>query len=118
MDNVEAAKKLISLLDLTSLNDNDNNKTIEALCQKAVTKYGNTASVCIYPQFIPYAKSILPEGFKIATVINFPNGIANNTILEREMLNAIDLGADELDVVLPYRTFLRMLCKLHLTVFP
>ena len=84
MDNVEAAKLLISLLDLTTLNDNDTNETVSALCQKATNKYGNTASVCIYPQFILHAKNILPQDFKIATVINFPKGIANNTILEKE----------------------------------
>lgn len=106
MDNVESAKALIGLLDLTTLNDDDNNETVTNLCQKATGKYGNTASVCIYPQFISHAKSILPENFKIATVINFPKGIANNTILEREIISAISYGADELDVVLPYRTFL------------
>lgn len=106
MDNVESAKTLIGLLDLTTLNDNDNNETVENLCKKATGKYGNTASVCIYPQFISYAKSVLPENFKIATVINFPKGLANNTILEREIISAVSYGADELDVVLPYRTFL------------
>ena len=59
MDNVESAKKLIGLLDLTTLNDSDTNETVATLCQKAVGKYGNTASVCIYPKFISYAKSIL-----------------------------------------------------------
>lgn len=119
MDNVESAKTLIGLLDLTTLNDNDNNETVENLCKKATGKYGNTASVCIYPQFISYAKSILPENFKIATVINFPKGLANNTILEREIISAISYGADELDVVLPYRTFLEGdvdFCKEYLDI--
>lgn len=106
MDNVESAKKLIGLLDLTTLNDNDTNETIATLCQKAIGKYGNTASVCIYPQFISYAKNILPNDFKVATVVNFPDGIANNTLLEKEILSAISFGADELDVVLPYKSFL------------
>lgn len=106
MDNLESAKTLIGLLDLTTLNDNDTNETIATLCQKAISQYGNTASVCIYPQFIPYAKSILPKDFKVATVVNFPHGIANNTLLEKEIISAISTGADELDVVLPYKTFL------------
>ena len=119
MDNVESAKTLIGLLDLTTLNDNDTNETVSALCQKATTVYGNTASVCIYPQFISHAKNILPENYKIATVINFPKGIANNTILEREIITAISYGADELDVVLPYRTFLSGdidFCKEYLNI--
>ena len=106
MDNVESAKKLIGLLDLTTLNDNDTNETVANLCQKATGKYGNTASVCIYPKFISHAKSILPDNFKVATVVNFPDGIANNTLLEKEIITAISSGADELDVVLPYKSFL------------
>ena len=46
MDNVESAKTLIGLLDLTTLNDNDNNETIENLCKKmidAVATYGDGA---------------------------------------------------------------------------
>ena len=119
MDNVETAKTLIGLLDLTTLNDNDTNETVSALCQKASSKYGNTASVCIYPQFISHARSILPKDFKIATVINFPQGLANNTVLERESIAAIKYGADELDVVFPYRTFLEGdidFCKEYLDI--
>ena len=119
MTNLEAAKLLIRLLDLTTLNDNDTNETVTALCQKANSKFGNTASVCIYPQFIPHAKTLLPQNFKIATVINFPKGIANNTILEKEIINAINLGADELDVVFPYHTFLEGnidFCKEYLEI--
>lgn len=118
MDDISAAKILISSLDLTSLNTDDTEENIKALCQKATTTYGNTASVCVYPQFIPYAKSILPTSFKVATVINFPAGIADLQILEREIISAIKLGADELDVVLPYRTFLSgdiEFCQLYLT---
>ena len=119
MNNTEAAKILINLLDLTSLNNNDTNETITTLCQKATSKYGNTASVCIYPQFIPHAKTILPQNFKIATVINFPKGVANNTLLEREIITALNYGADELDVVFPYQTFLNGdidFCKEYLSI--
>ena len=119
MDNIVSAKKLISVLDLTTLNDNDTNESVAALCQKATTQYGNTATVCLYPQFILYAKSILPENFKVATVINFPKGAANNTLLEREIIAAISNGADELDVVLPYTAFLNGdidFCKEYLDI--
>lgn len=119
MDNIELAKLLINTLDLTTLNDTDTNETVTNLCQKAITKYGNTASVCIYPQFIPHAKTILPQNFKIATVVNFPQGLANNTLLEKEILTAINFGADELDVVFPYHTFLEGdidFCKEYLSI--
>ena len=118
-DNVIIAKKLIGLLDLTTLNDNDTNETVEKLCKKAHTPYGNVASVCIYPQFITHAKTLLPDEIKVATVINFPKGLADNTLLEKEIFKAISYGADELDVVLPYRTFLNGdtdFCKEYLDI--
>lgn len=106
MDDVTAAEILISSLDLTSLNTNDTEETITALCAKAVTPYGNVPAVCIYPQFIPLAKHILPSDIKVATVINFPSGLADILLLEKEINTALAFGADELDVVLPYRAFL------------
>lgn len=106
MDDVSAALTLIKSLDLTSLNSSDNEETIQALCNKATTPYAKVAAVCLYPQFIPLAKNILPSDIKIATVINFPSGLADLHLLEKEIKTAIKLGADELDVVLPYRTLL------------
>ncbi len=106
MDDVSAAKLLISSLDLTSLNNSDTEEKIKDLCTKASTPYGKVPAVCIYSQFIPFAKSILPSDIKIATVINFPEGQADLNLLEKELNTAINLGADELDVVLPYKTLL------------
>ena len=48
MDNIRAAEILIKSLDLTSLNHDDTPETITDLCQRAATKYGNAAAVCIY----------------------------------------------------------------------
>ena len=106
MDDVSAAKRLIAALDLTSLNPSDDEESILSLCQRASTPYGQTAAVCIFPQFIPFAKQHLPSGIKVATVINFPLGLADLHLLEKEISSALKLGADELDVVFPYRTFL------------
>ena len=106
MDDVSAAKQIISSLDLTSLNNSDTEEKIKELCLKATTPYGNVPAVCIYPQFIPFAKTILPSSIKIATVINFPSGLADLALLEKEINAAISLGADELDVVLPYKSLL------------
>ena len=57
MDNVTATKILISSLDLTSLSHDDTKESITDLCKRAVTKYGNAAAVCIYPEFIPFEKN-------------------------------------------------------------
>ena len=53
------AQKIISNLDLTSLNLADNEQSISILCQKAQTAYGNTAAICVYPHFVTFAKNIL-----------------------------------------------------------
>lgn len=101
------AKKSISLLDLTNLNDDCTNQDIDALCAKAQTQFGNTAAICIWPRFVSYAKPLLAKAnIKIATVVNFPNGGVDTNKVEVETLNAIGDGADEIDLVFPYEAFL------------
>ena len=62
MSNLKAAAlKALSLIDLTTLNDNDTDQIVIALCHDAKTAVGNTAAICIYPRFIPIAKKTLRE---------------------------------------------------------
>lgn len=105
MDNVTAAKTLLSCLDLTSLHDNDTTESISEFSELAYTPYGSVAAVCVYPRFVSTIKTKYKD-LKVATVINFPQGKDDLTILEREIPVAISSDADELDVVLPYRTLL------------
>lgn len=101
------AIKSISLLDLTNLNDDCNNQDIDELCTKAQTQFGNTAAICIWPRFVTYAKPLLAgTGIQIATVVNFPSGGVDTDSVEIETHNAIDAGADEIDLVFPYEAFL------------
>lgn len=107
MRDFELAKWLISCLDLTSLNKNDNETSIIKLCKKAVTPYGNVAAVCVYSKFIPVVQKELEDTkIKIASVVNFPEGGTNFTTLKEEIKKAIGLGADEIDAVFPYKSFL------------
>ena len=106
MDDITAAKHLIRCLGLTSLNHDDTKKVITELCDRAITSYGNVAAVCIYPEFIPVALQELKSNLKIATVVNFPDGSSDIKRLEKEINQAIKLGADEIDAVLPYQAFL------------
>lgn len=100
----------IQLMDLTTLSDDDTAEKVEALCQKAITDAGNTAAVCIYPQFIQTAKAKLAElnasNVLVATVTNFPHGNGDVQVAVKETQQAVELGADEVDVVFPYRAFL------------
>lgn len=105
-----AAKDGIQLMDLTTLNLNDNEQVVSDLCKKSVSAGGKTAAVCIYPQFIPVAKKTLQAlqatDVLVATVTNFPHGNDNIEQAVLETREAVSLGADEVDVVFPYRAFL------------
>ena len=107
----EIAIKSISLIDLTSLTDQESEADIEILCQQAKSQGGNTAAICIYPRFIPLAKKILTKqgtpNIKIATVTNFPHGNSDIAIALAETKAAIDYGADEIDVVFPYKSLIK-----------
>ncbi len=108
---VQAARQALTLMDLTSLNDNDTDSTIEALCQQVKTPFGTPAAVCVYPQFIVTAQRALTahklnEQVKIATVTNFPNGDDDIMAAARETRDAVASGAHEVDVVFPYRALM------------
>ncbi|MCT7940871.1 deoxyribose-phosphate aldolase [Shewanella holmiensis] len=106
----KAAQMGISLMDLTTLNDDDTDQKVIDLCHKAKTPAGNTAAICIYPRFIPIARKTLNdldcEDIKIATVTNFPHGNDDIAIAVLETRAAVAYGADEVDVVFPYRALI------------
>ncbi len=106
----DEAKKILSLIDLTSLGEGDTVESIQKLCQEARTPLGIPAAVCVYPRFVPYARKYLLEGgipnVKIATVVNFPWGGEDPELAFSETRAALAYGADEVDLVLPYRAFL------------
>ncbi|MFC0322917.1 deoxyribose-phosphate aldolase [Gallibacterium melopsittaci] len=106
----QAAKLALSLMDLTTLNSDDTDEIVTALCQKELNPIGQTAAVCIYPQFIATAKKVLQQqgtnAVFVATVTNFPQGAADVELARRETEMAIQAGADEVDVVFPYRALM------------
>lgn len=107
----EYAKQAISLMDLTSLTDQETPEDIEKLCKQAKSAGGNTAAICIFPRFIPLAKKLLTAqgtpDIKIATVTNFPHGNDDVAIALAETKAAVAYGADEVDVVFPYKALIQ-----------
>ncbi|MDR9827480.1 deoxyribose-phosphate aldolase [Vibrio sp. FNV 38] len=105
-----AALRALKLMDLTTLNDDDTDAKVIQLCHDAKTAVGNTAAICIYPRFIPIAKKTLREqgtpDVRIATVTNFPHGNDDIEIAVAETKAAVAYGADEVDVVFPYRALI------------
>ncbi|MCL7929847.1 deoxyribose-phosphate aldolase [Halomonas llamarensis] len=107
----QAARQALLLMDLTSLNADDTDATIESLCKQAKTPFGHPAAVCIYPQFIVTARRALiahklSGEVKIASVTNFPDGGDDIMAAARATREAVASGADEVDVVFPYRTLM------------
>jgi deoxyribose-phosphate aldolase len=104
----DIAKKALSLLDLTDLTDTCDAAAIEKLCAQAQTPFGTTAAICIWPRFVAQARGILGEdhAVKIATVVNFPSGDREVAEVIAETKQAIADGADEIDLVIPYRALI------------
>ncbi len=70
---------------------------IAALCHEAM-KY-HTASVCIPPCFVKRARNNFPD-LNICTVIGFPLGYSTANVKWFETKDAIENGADEIDMVI------------------
>ena len=97
------ASRLLALLDLTSLGEDDNPAKIRGLCASACTAYGMPAAVCVYPEHVTSAREALAgTPIKIASVVNFPDGGNDPQRVYRETRRAVAAGADEIDMVLAW----------------
>ncbi|MBL7138836.1 MAG: deoxyribose-phosphate aldolase [Bacteroidales bacterium] len=108
----ERLSRILSLIDLTSLEGTDCNKSIVALCRKAM-HFGEQglpvpAAVCIFSPFVKTARRELSgSGIRVATVAGgFPHGQISLKAKLEEVAFAMDQGADEIDIVFSRGTFL------------
>ena len=101
------ARRALALLDLTNLQQSCTPEAIDELCRRATGPFGSTAAVCVWPRFVSQCVDRLDgRGVRIATVVNFPDGDDTIAATVSEALEALANGADEIDLVLPYRAFL------------
>lgn len=91
-------KEILSKVDHTQLSVTATKKDIELLCADAV-KYG-CASVCVAPSFVKTAKELTAGKTKVCTVIGFPNGYSTTSVKCFETKDALENGADEIDMVI------------------
>lgn len=91
-------KDAIKKIDHTQLKAVATKKDIDDLCQEAI-QYG-TASVCIPPAYVSYAKKLYGDKLPICTVIGFPLGYATTAVKVFETADAVKNGADEIDMVI------------------
>lgn len=108
LDNQElraVASRALSLLDLTNLKDDCTPEQIVTLCERAQSAFGPTAAICIWPRFVMQARTLLgPDSpIRIATVVNFPSGEMKTEDVLAETRDAVADGADDIDLVIPYR---------------
>jgi len=99
----DAARTALRCLDLTSLNDADAEGDVQRLCQRAQTRFGPVAAVCVWPRFAALARQRLAQGIAVAAVANFPLGGTDIEAALRDVNEIVAAGAQEVDVVLPWR---------------
>lgn len=104
----DLANRLLPLLDLTCLSEDEPPQGIEALCAKVRATSLRPAAVCVYPEHVTTAcRSLRGLPVRIATVVNFPDGGEDPERVRRETRRALAAGADEIDMVFAWRAFLR-----------
>lgn len=107
MNDAAFARRALALLDLTDLSAGATEAGIVALCAKAVLPEGHVAAVCVWPQFVGIARRVLKgNDVRIATVVNFPAGGTHVGRITSDVTEALSDGADEIDLVMPYKAFL------------
>jgi deoxyribose-phosphate aldolase len=86
-------------IDHTLLKPNATKDQIKKICEEAI-RYG-FFSVCINPFWVAYcAKKLKESGVKVCTVIGFPLGATDSRTKAYETRNAIENGAEEIDMVI------------------
>lgn len=113
MTNQLKLKQLLKLLDLTRLNEADDTAAMQLWLSQHVRADAMPAAFCVYPQFLAQTKTALIQqqvAVQLATVVNFPAGLAPADQVVAEIEQALALGATEIDCVLPYRALLAGEC--------
>lgn len=91
-------KNILAKCDHTLLTQTATWEDIKKICDDGI-KY-ETASVCIPPYFVKQAKEYVGDKLAICTVIGFPNGYNTTAVKVFETKDAIESGADEIDMVI------------------
>lgn len=92
-------ENIAALIDHTLLKQDATKNQIEKLCEEAKTY--TFASVCVNPTWVSLSASLLKESpVKVCTVIGFPLGASTSAVKAFETSDAIENGADEIDMVL------------------
>src|SRR5512138_1617290 len=111
---LQALELAVRMIDLTTLEGADTPGKVAALCSKAIRPdpgdpgVPSVAAVCVYPNLVPTAKARLAgAGVNVASVATaFPSGQSPTDIKVADAGRAVELGADEVDMVIDRGAFL------------
>jgi deoxyribose-phosphate aldolase len=111
---LQALELAVRMIDLTTLEGADTPGKVAALCSKALRpdpvdrSVPPVAAVCVYPNLVPTAKDRLAGSLvKVASVATeFPSGQAPTEVKLADVRAAVELGADEIDMVIDRGAFL------------
>ena len=90
--------EILAKCDHTLLTQTATWEEIKAICDDGM--HYHTASVCIPASFVKQAKDYVGQRLAICTVIGFPNGYATTASKCFMASDAVDNGADEVDMVI------------------
>ncbi len=91
-------KEILSQVDHTLLSVTATWDEIKAIGDDGI-KYG-CASICIPPCYVKQVKEYVRDKISVCTVIGFPNGYNSTAVKCFEATNAVNDGADEIDMVI------------------
>jgi deoxyribose-phosphate aldolase len=105
---VAGLRLAVRMMDLTTLEGKDTPGKVRQMCRKALTPWcddrsiGPVAAVCVYPNLVPIAKQALAgSSVKVASVATaFPAGQSPLDVKLADVRRAVELGADEIDMVI------------------
>lgn len=106
----------MSMVDLTTLEGKDSPQKVRSLCRKAIRPYDgeidppipSVAAICVYPSLVPIARAELAGStVKVASVASaFPSGQYPLDVRLSDVREAVEAGADEIDMVINRGAFL------------
>ena len=104
----------VRMIDLTTLEGSDTPGKVSALSSKAIRpdpsdlSIPSVAAVCVYPNLVPTAvERTRGTSVKVASVAtSFPSGQAPTHVKVAEVRDVVEMGADEVDMVIDRGAFL------------
>ena len=102
---------VVACMDLTTLEGKDTPSKVRGLCARGISPapgVPSVAAVCIYPTLVAVAREALEgSSVKVASVATaFPSGLSPLDVKLRETREALEAGAQEIDMVIDRAAFL------------